>query len=359
MRPSNSDEPPLEGSDKFDVSRYPEMLVLQVQAMGFPAKLIPELHKKIADSVFDAAEALSVNYYPGRGFKVESKKAMFAESDVFLVDHSLEYAEPVDYDAEFGNHPELISRLASLLSVITPDIEPPQLSGIDLNRQEKNQSDEPDGSSPLIQLLRALGNPPLNEMDRMKIGNLVEQGITDDWLSSAPIGKLFPNIERIHLEQNLIESKETIRALCLALPKLKAVHLNGNPICSQPSYSDDMNSVLPKSVEVLDGRLTESYGSWALEVANGSETPSVLRLGNADMSELRPEAFKSLNLENLYCIDLRGNPKMTAASWKPLADMVKQANAMLETVWIDDDRFLKDYAEVFSTSAKINNTPLW
>jgi len=77
------------------------------------------------------------------------------------------------------------------------------------------------------------------------------------------------------------------------------------------------------------------------------------------MSELRPEAFKSLNLENLYCIDLRGNPKMTAASWKPLADMVKQANAMLETVWIDDDRFLKDYAEVFSTSAKINNTPLW
>mmetsp|Transcript_30323 Transcript_30323/g.116293 ORF Transcript_30323/g.116293 Transcript_30323/m.116293 type:complete len:101 (-) Transcript_30323:1304-1606(-) len=90
MRPSNSDEPPLEGSDKFDVSRYPEMLVLQVQAMGFPAKLIPELHKKIADSVFDAAEALSVNYYPGRGFKVESKKAMFAESDVFLVDHSLD-----------------------------------------------------------------------------------------------------------------------------------------------------------------------------------------------------------------------------------------------------------------------------
>ncbi|KAJ8905195.1 hypothetical protein NDN08_001704 [Rhodosorus marinus] len=351
MRPSNSDGSPLEGSDKFDVSRYPEMLVLQVQAMGFPAKLIPNLHNKISDSVFDAAE--------GQGFKVESKKAMFAESDVFLVDHSLEYAEPVDYDAEFGSHPELISRLASLLSVITPDIEPPQLSGIDLNHQEKNQSDEPVGSSPLIRLLRALGNPPLNEIDRMKIGNLLEQEITDDWLSSAPIGKLFPNIERLHLEQNLIESKETIRSLCLALPNLKAIHLTGNSICSQPSYSNDMKSVLPKSIEVLDGKLTENYTSWALEVANGSETPSVLRLGNADMSELRTNAFKSLNLENLHCIDLRGNPRMTAASWRPLADMVKQANAKVETVWIDDDRLLKDYAAVFSTSAKINNTPLW
>lgn len=60
-------------------------------------------------------------------------------------------------------------------------------------------------------------------------------------------------------------------------------------------------------------------------------------------------------------MDLRGNQKISAEEWKPLADLIDSKGITLEAVWADVDETgaLAAFSSVFTNARKINTTPRW
>mmetsp|Transcript_10159 Transcript_10159/g.31079 ORF Transcript_10159/g.31079 Transcript_10159/m.31079 type:complete len:489 (+) Transcript_10159:60-1526(+) len=354
-----------------DPARFPQELVFQVQTVGFPIGLLPRLDAKLTGQSFDAGEAFEFNYNSVSGYGIVATHQLEAEGDVFLIDHAITFTDPSELNAHFETHPGLLERLSTIMSLMPPlkiDEDSPGMEDVSPDEADMEDSTEQQddggalGGPDLATLLALAGDPPLSAMGSIKSLELDSQGIRDDWLERGMISKLFPKLERLSLEQNLIQSIDSVISLCRHLPELKGLWIRGNPALSTGNASDTIRALQHglTSLEIINAEFTSAYSAWAVEFACGGKEPACLDLSDRDIPELKIDVLKEFLTQKLRTIDLRRNTQITLQGWKPLADELEAKKLSVENLYLDEDKYnVQDIAAIFTTVGAINRTPQW
>lgn len=144
-------------------------------------------------------------------------------------------------------------------------------------------------------------------------------------LEAYSLPTLFPACRALGLQDAGLEASQT-EALCKVLRgfgPLKAVWLNGNPLCSDEAAMATLTRAAEEGGwEILNRQLTSSYGQWALLYLSDAQAPSeVVRLDlrARGLRVLKPEVFGELTA--LRQLDVRRNDGLSCGEggWRTSA----------------------------------------
>jgi tubulin--tyrosine ligase-like protein 12 len=116
--------------------------------------------------------------------------------------------------------------------------------------------------------------------------------------------EVVPDLEALSLWGNSLSDVEELVGVVRKLPKLRALWLQGNPLCEEAGR---VLEAAPQ-LEILNSKLTENYGEWALlYIAHASDPATVayLDLHGRGIKGLSAGAFA--RFKNLSKVDLREN----------------------------------------------------
>lgn len=244
---------------------------------NFPVdKLGEKLYKKLIDQCFDAGNYFGIDtqgdptliYTPK-----EDAPPLTAFSNIFIADHCWS-PEPLTLYKEWKENKELRERLDMYTSYADDDDESLTLE----ERMEKC-----DG----------------------KVLELDDLDLTE--LKSLNIPERFPQLEALSIYGNQVEDPAEVLATIAALPNLRGLWINDNPVVDAPAIDESILSCCPK-LEILNSNLTKNYTEWALLYiahSKDAKTVTTIDLSGRELHALNPNAFKPFL--NLSKADFREN----------------------------------------------------
>ena len=147
-------------------------------------------------------------------------------------------------------------------------------------------------------------------------GQLVEAEVAMGGLEALNLPHLFPRLRALSLQDLALPASESaVRGLSRVLgglPELRAVWLNGNPLAEEAggaavrSLLEGAGKTGPLELELVNRKLTASYGRWALLYLGGEE-PRRLDLFDRGLRRLKAEALEGI-ASTVEWLDLRRNP---------------------------------------------------
>jgi hypothetical protein len=160
-------------------------------------------------------------------------------------------------------------------------------------------------------------------------------------LEALDLPTLFPNAEALSLRGLGIQARDAagLAQVLTRMGALRAVWLNDNPIATDLEALAVALTPLQGRLEVVNRRLTEDYGAWALRYlgeGGGGEAggPRRLDLRGRGMRHLKPRAFQGL--VELEWLDIRRNTGLWEGHDAEVGALeALRALPKLRSLWLD------------------------
>ena len=234
----------------------------------------PVLYEKLLKDVMDVGSFFGIDTQADPTLIYTGGDVMKAGSNVFVCDHCWS-ADPMGIYNEWKTNTQLRERLAAFC---------------------ENPSDPSPEPLPLAERLAKCDGKNL-DLDELEI----------EKLEPLQIPEKFPNLESLSLWGNKLNDTADLLKTLAALPNLRGLWIQGNPIHEAPGVAESVLACCRK-LEIFDSKFTSQYGEWALLFAAHSTDPktvTILDLSDRGIKALNQEAFK--NFLNLANVDFTGN----------------------------------------------------
>lgn len=261
----------------------------------------------------------------GKGFV--AVQAVEAYSRVFLIDHL--WCTTYYHMREQLTDMDVIRHNMKYLLGIEEDSESEDEDEDEEEATEQGEG-EGDGSSivppngeALLQRLE-VSTEEAAEMEEVTLDGVA---LLREEVEAYALPSLFPACRALGLQDMgwMADDVDKLCAMLRGFGSLKAVWLNGNPLCRDEGAMARLRDVAQAmGWEIFNRKFTPSYGLWALLYLSDATDPADIRgleLRGRGLETLRGDVFAALT--NLERLDLRGNPLATSSMGEAVEGVVE------------------------------------
>ena len=293
---------------ELELQAFEQFHGAQLTALGVPRSLFKKVFTKCKFEDFDIGEKVQMLLDEGDArMYLRTLKELKAEDDLWLVDHVWTFKQRVIYQ-QLCESEKLRDRLEGLMKYS----EKRELPGEDPYAKKRPTLEE-------YLKMQAESTEPVLEYD------------LDDYDIKSLKGITFrPEVEQISLWNNQILDPNDVTKVLMALPNLRAVWLNNNPVCTNCSNFNVVGDHFDK-LEIFNSQLTCKAGEWAMlfyAKESGAKTlQEITSLGLAGKNTLLISDLSFFKqMTNLKKLDISDNVDM----YKPKEMLAEEARKLAE-----------------------------